>query len=69
MFQLFGSHKYEKEKINTEGIGLGLMISKMIVENFSGIINFISEYKKGSIFYYTFQVNEFTKEELSPRNL
>ena len=34
MFKLFGSQKDENKKINTEGIGLGLMISKMIVENF-----------------------------------
>ena len=54
MFKLFGSQKNENKKINTEGIGLGLMISKMIVENFQGTINFTSEYQKGSIFYYTF---------------
>ena len=67
IFKLFGSHK--QNKVNTEGIGLGLMISKMIVEHFDGIINFTSEYKKGSIFYYTFRADEFLQEELSPRNL
>ena len=56
MFQLFGSHKNVKKKINSDGIGLGLMISKMIVENFNGGINFASLYKKGSIFYYTFKL-------------
>lgn len=45
------------------------MISKMIVSNFNGIINFVSEFKKGSIFYFTFEIEEFLQEELSPRNL
>lgn len=55
MFKLFGSHINSKKKINTEGIGLGLMISKMIVEHFNGCINFASKYKKGSVFFFTFQ--------------
>lgn len=31
LFQLFGSIKDEKKQINTKGIGLGLVISKLIV--------------------------------------
>jgi len=31
LFHLFGSIKDKKRKINTQGIGLGLVISKMIV--------------------------------------
>jgi len=31
LFKLFGSIKDEKKKINTQGIGLGLVISKLIV--------------------------------------
>ena len=56
---MFGSIKHEKKKINTEGIGLGLVISKMIANKFGGIIDFVSKYKKGSTFFFTFEVEEF----------
>ena len=48
IFQLFGSVK-DKNK-NTNGIGLGLVISRMIVNKFNGKIDFKSEYKKGTKF-------------------
>ena len=41
------------------GIGLGLVISKMIVKKFDGNINFISEYEKGTTFYFTFRTMPF----------
>ena len=41
------------------------MISKMIVENFNGLINFSSIYKKGSIFYFTFQAEDVSEKEMS----
>ena len=56
LFKLFGSIKDEKKKINTNGIGLGLVISKLIVEKFNGYIDFISEHEKGSTFFYTFEI-------------
>ena len=46
--------KDEKKQINTQGIGLGLVISKLIVEKFGGKLKFLSEYGKGTTFYYTF---------------
>jgi two-component system sensor histidine kinase KdpD len=42
LFRMFGSIKNEKKKINTNGIGLGLVISKLIVNKFGGTIDFIS---------------------------
>ena len=42
LFKLFSSIKDEKKKINIKGIGLGLVISRMIVEKFNGTIDFIS---------------------------
>ena len=42
---MFGSIKDKKKKINTQGIGLGLVISKMIVTKFGGEIDFKSKHK------------------------
>jgi K+-sensing histidine kinase KdpD len=50
---MFGSIKDQKKKINTNGIGLGLVISKLIVNKLGGIIDFISKYRVGSTFFYT----------------
>ena len=44
LFKLFGSIKDEKLKINTQGIGLGLVISRLIVGKFDGEIDFISTF-------------------------
>ena len=57
LFKMFGSFKDEKKKINTNGIGLGLVISKLIVNKFNGYIDFVSKHKKGSTFFYTFETN------------
>jgi signal transduction histidine kinase len=40
--------------VNSKGIGLGLHISKMIVKEFKGEINFVSKYGVGSTFEFTF---------------
>ena len=56
---MFGSVKNEKKKINTSGIGLGLVISKMIVTQFNGQINYSSVFGVGSNFNYTFEIQEF----------
>ena len=56
LFNLFGSIKDEKLQINTQGIGLGLVICKLIVEKYGGIIDFISQYSEGSTFFFTFQL-------------
>ena len=44
IFKLFSSIKNQENGINVEGIGLGLVISKLIVEKFDGQINFKSTY-------------------------
>lgn len=41
---MFGSVNNVKRKFNTQGIGLGLVISKMIVQKFGGHIEFKSKY-------------------------
>jgi len=62
LFKMFGSIKNEKKNINTNGIGLGLVISKMIVKNFGGEISFKSKYEKGTTFTFTFNLSEFDME-------
>ena len=59
---MFGSIK--NEKFNVKGIGLGLVISKMIVNKFGGEIDFVSKFKRGTTFFYTFILEEFKDEEL-----
>jgi len=54
LFKLFGSIKNEQKKINTKGIGLGLVICRLIVNKFNGVIDFFSTYGEGSTFFYTF---------------
>jgi len=59
LFKLFGSIKDEKRKVNMQGIGLGLVISRLIVNKFNGVIDFLSKYNKGSTFFFTFQLDNF----------
>jgi len=56
MFQLFSSFRDEARGINTKGIGLGLVISKQIVEKFNGRIDFFSKYNVGSTFFFTLDI-------------
>jgi signal transduction histidine kinase len=57
LFKLFGFLQ-GTEKLNKNGIGLGLVIAKNIVEKFGGKINFESIYKEGSQFSCTFQLSD-----------
>lgn len=50
---MFGSIK--DDKVNVHGVGLGLVICKLIVKKFGGYIDFISKHKKGSTFFFTFE--------------
>ena len=49
--------------MNQSGIGLGLVISKMIVQKFDGIINFVSRWKKGTSFFFTFKIQDYEPKE------
>lgn len=57
LFKLFGFVSDSKQ-MNTKGIGLGLVIAKLIVEQFNGEITFESEKDKGSNFTFTFKLDE-----------
>ena len=56
---MFGSIKDEKKKINTKGIGLGLVISQLLVNKFSGQVSFKSEFNRGTTFTFTFETEDF----------
>lgn len=60
LFKLFG-FVASTQHVNKSGIGLGLVISKSIVKEFDGDINFISCPKKGSIFTFKFKLEEINK--------
>ena len=60
MFKQFSSFKDPKRNINTKGIGLGLVICKMIVEKYNGKIGFNSTYNQGSEFYYYFETEQIS---------
>ena len=57
LFKLFG-YVQDSKQMNTHGIGLGLTISKQIVEAFGGEIRFSSVPKEGSKFTFTFQLED-----------
>lgn len=46
-------------------MGLGLFISKQIVNKFNGTLNFISKYAVGSAFYFTFDLEQNSDQESS----
>ena len=58
LFKMFGSIKDEGKKINVHGVGLGLVICKMIVNKFDGHIDFVSKYGKGSTFFFTMKLDQ-----------
>ena len=49
--------------MNSKGIGLGLYISKLIVENFDGGITLKSEVNKGTSFTFVVALGEVCDEE------
>jgi len=54
----FNKNLEQKEEIleSNQGLGLGLKVSNLIVSNYNGIIDYSSEPKKGSIFFFTFDL-------------
>ena len=61
LFKLFG-FLAETQKMNKNGVGLGLVIAKDICQAFNGTISVDSEVGTGSTFTYTFPLEEAEKE-------
>ena len=55
LFKLFGCLKSTRS-MNTQGIGLGLVITKMITEEFGGSTKMFSVYNEGAIFQSSFEI-------------
>ena len=69
LFQLFGKLELDDPNLNRSGIGLGLVISKRLVELLSGDpnegIQVWSEYGKGSIFTFKLPLNFAEEDEIN----
>ena len=57
MFKLFGFLSDQK-KLNTKGIGLGLVIAKQIVKQYNGDITVDSEKDQGATFTFTMRLED-----------
>ena len=57
LFKFFGFLKETKE-MNTNGVGLGLAISKQIAEQYNGTITVESELGVGSVFTFCFELDD-----------
>ena len=60
LFKMFG-YLEDKNKVNIHGIGLGLNLSKRIVEQFGGKISVHSELGVGSTFEFTLRLYKHEK--------
>jgi K+-sensing histidine kinase KdpD len=57
IFKMFDSLSLRKDSF-IKSAGLGLMISKMIVNKFGGTLSFVSQQKHGSLFTFDFYIEE-----------
>lgn len=57
LFQLFGFIK-DTSSMNKKGVGLGLAISKKIVQEFGGEIGVRSQLKEGSTFFFNMKLED-----------
>lgn len=58
LFKIFGCVQSIRNTMNTQGIGMGLHISKSIVEQFGGKVKVESEHGIGSTFSFTFKLSK-----------
>jgi two-component system sensor histidine kinase/response regulator len=61
LFQFFGMASNSKE-VNRSGMGLGLTICKLILQQLGGNVGVRSEWGKGSNFFFTLPLEEVDAE-------
>jgi len=66
LFKFFGQISKAKD-INRGGMGLGLTISKMILQQLNGEITVDSEYHKGSTFTFRIPIEDEQFEHIEPQ--
>ena len=57
---------YDDKKLNSCDIGLGLIISELIVKRFGGKVSFVSIPDEGSTFTFNFEL--YSEQELLAQN-
>ena len=57
LFKLFGYVEEVRDTINTQGIGMGLHITKKLVEHFGGKVQVRSKVGEGSTFEFSFKLS------------
>ena len=65
---MFGKMDSKAEKVNTQGVGLGLMVSRSIARQFGGDISLESEINVGSTFMFSFKVDYPEEAEIEVLN-
>ena len=68
LFKFFGK-LISSQSINKGGMGLGLSISKLIVNQMKGDIKVQSIYKKGSVFSFTIFIESFKNNSTNSREI
>lgn len=58
LFQLFSTFKDTTKQVNLNGIGLGLVICKLIVKKFDGYIDFVSREGEATTFFFSFSLED-----------
>jgi len=68
LFKLFG-FVTDTQKMNTSGIGLGLVISECLVDNLGGKISLHSSEGDGSTFTFTVKLHKESESQTSQTNM
>lgn len=57
LMKLFEAFKDKEKDLQLQGVGHALVISKMILDEFKGQMDYIKENAEGSTFFFTFETD------------